>query len=98
MSEELDDGVWESMQRLLQRLVPERTFRFIVKHPPNSICVRREDTSFIIKALNKKRVSIAFYTDAPNVRSYVKIISTEDCLRVYQDQRLYFFTQHGRSS
>ena len=58
MSEELDEGVWESMQRLLQGLVPERTFRFIVKHPPNSICIRRDGTSFIVKAINKKRVSV----------------------------------------
>jgi len=98
MSEELDEGVWESMQRLLQGLVPERTFRFIVKHPPNSICIRRDKTTFIVKAINRKRVSVALYTDKPNVRSYVKVISTEDCLRVYQDQRLYFFTQHGRPS
>lgn len=98
MSEELDEGVWESMQRLLQSLVPERTFRFIAKNPPNSICVRRDKTSFIVKAINKKRVSVALYTDKPNVRSYVKVISTEDCLRVYQDQRLYFFTHHGQPS
>ena len=97
MTEELDEGVWESMQRLLQRLVPERSFRYVVKHPPNSICIRRDNTSFMVKAINDQQVSVSLYADAPGVRSYTKVLTTEECLRIYQDPRLYFYTQHGKS-
>lgn len=88
---DLDDSIRDEVITSLPLVIPERTLKFVVKNPNNSIYIKRDESSVAIKALSHSEAVIALYAHGPHRHSYIKVAHPNDCLDAYKDSRLQVF-------